>query len=132
MTADHDGDSPQTLQAIADELNTLEVPTGRGAVAAVERGERRGVQAPPSEAPAAGASRASLPAPSCSGRGVSATPPPWETTSQKWRCAFLVGTLLLAAGAASEGRWASTIAWLFFAGIWALLILLEWKKRNQP
>jgi hypothetical protein len=63
---------------------------------------------------------------------VSATRPPRET-SRKWRCAFLVVTLLLAAGAASEGRWASAIAWLLYAGIWALLILLEWKKgRNQP
>jgi hypothetical protein len=54
-------------------------------------------------------------------------------TSQKWRCAFLVGALLGVTGAASEGRWASAIAWLFLAGIWALLILLEWKKgRNQP
>ncbi len=58
---------------------------------------------------------------------------PRPRPSQKWRLAFLVVTLLLVAGAAFEGRWASAIAWLFFTGIWALFILLEWKKgRNQP
>ncbi len=48
---------------------------------------------------------------------MSGSRPPWET-SQKWRCAFFVGTLLLAAGAALEGRWPSAIAWTFFVGLW--------------
>ncbi len=49
-------------------------------------------------------------------------------TSQKWRWAFLVGTLLLAAGAAVEGRWPSAGAWLFFAGLWGLAIFVKWKE----
>ncbi len=61
---------------------------------------------------------------------MSATRPTGET-SQKWRCAFLVVTLLLAAGAAFEGRWASAIGWLFFAGLWALSILLELRETSQ-
>lgn len=48
--------------------------------------------------------------------------------SQKWRCAFFVGTLLLAAGAALEGRWPSAIAWTFFVGLWGLLIFIKWKE----
>jgi hypothetical protein len=58
---------------------------------------------------------------------VSGSRPPWET-SQKWRCAFFVGTLLLAAGAALEGRWPSAIAWTFFVGLWGLLIFIKWKE----
>ncbi len=56
-----------------------------------------------------------------------------EAAVKWWQCALLVGALLGVADAVSEGRWGRAIAWLFLAGIWALLILLEWKKgRNQP
>ncbi len=64
---------------------------------------------------------------------MSATRPPRETSQKWWRYALLVGALLGVAGAASEGRWGRAIAWLFIAGLWALFILLEWKKgRSQP
>lgn len=53
-------------------------------------------------------------------------PPPRET-SRGWRIAFLAGSLLLAAGAAAEGRWPSVGAWLFVATIWVVLIVLDWK-----
>jgi dolichyl-phosphate-mannose--protein O-mannosyl transferase len=56
-----------------------------------------------------------------------------ETSQKWWGCALLAGAVLGAAGAVSEGRWARAIFWLFLAGLWALFILLEWKKkRSQP
>ncbi len=40
----------------------------------------------------------------------------------------MIGALVIAAGAASEGRWAYAGLWFFLAGLYAVLILVERKK----